>query len=175
MHVNDLKHAALLTLLGLTEGHITDLEDAWLASEGYTSWEDLAHSLGFSSPSAWLSSLGYTGHINDQWYEYWLSGGGGLGPPPEIDLKEGLVIYYDCNDLITTDAHSGINATQIGAGVISLGVGKINSALQFADGENSFLATETKMLPSPQLGSKTSSLEERTAQPARKLAIGSGV
>lgn len=75
MHVNDLKHAALLTLMGETSGHITDLEGAWLATLGAESFEDLRIQLGFTSVSAWLASFGHTGTINDQWYSFWLAGG----------------------------------------------------------------------------------------------------
>lgn len=74
MHVNDLKHAALLTRLGLTEGHISDLEGAWLETQGAESFEDLRIQLGFTSVSAWLLSLGHTGQLNDQWYSYWSAG-----------------------------------------------------------------------------------------------------
>ncbi len=74
MHVNDVKHATLLARLVLTEGHINDLEHAWLDLQGAESWEDHAINLGFTSVSAWLLSLGHTGAINDQWYKYWIAG-----------------------------------------------------------------------------------------------------
>lgn len=74
MHVNDLKHAALLARLVLTEGHIDDLEHKWLDLQGADSWEDHARILGFTSVSLWLTSLGHLGTINDQWYSYWLAG-----------------------------------------------------------------------------------------------------
>lgn len=73
MHVNDLKHAALLTLTGELSGHIDDLEHKYLDSLGAESWTDYAISLGFIDVSSWLTSLGHTGTINDQWYSYWSS------------------------------------------------------------------------------------------------------
>jgi len=93
MHVNDLKHAALLTLLGLTEGHVSDLEGAWLETQGAESFNDLAYKAGFAGPSEWLSSLGYTGHINDQWYQYWLAGGGGGTPPVDNPIEDRFGIF----------------------------------------------------------------------------------
>ena len=85
-HVSDAKHATLLTRLGKVSGHVSDLEKEWLAGQGAESFEDLALQLGFDSVSSWLTSLGHTGAIADQWYQYWTA------PPPPMDSM--LVTRY---------------------------------------------------------------------------------
>jgi len=92
-HRSDDKKAALLSLLGETEGHVNDLEKAWLltavtspASDDISDlWVELFVQEGItlgnrnSMASEWLTSLGYTGSYPAQWAAYWAAGGGGGG------------------------------------------------------------------------------------------------
>lgn len=85
-HVSDAKHTTLLARLGKVSGHVSDLEKEWLALQGADSFEDLAINLGFIDVSSWLTSLGHTGAVADQWYSYWTA--------PPVPLNSMLVTKY---------------------------------------------------------------------------------
>ena len=79
-HYNDSGVAYYRQELALDYGGLNDLELEWLRKQGATSpelndaWDEFLELAGpFDSKSAWLSSLGYEGQVNDQMLAYWLA------------------------------------------------------------------------------------------------------
>lgn len=87
---NDHKRDSLMTLLSVSEGHISDLERSWLLTEVVTPagnhtndlWKQLLVEKGVSGNNindmmnTWLGTLGYTGSLSGRSHGYWAAGGG---------------------------------------------------------------------------------------------------
>ena len=122
-HVQDAKHSALLGQVGVIEGHIDDLEVAWLEQQtGQTGqrndlWLVLFKQNGATSDQwndaayEFLKLVGATGeHIDDLWYDFWVNLGGTIGPNVNIVLASGGSCDYtapgtDCTAVGTYTAN----------------------------------------------------------------------
>ena len=75
--LNDVAVAFYQEALVSTSNDINQLELEWLKLQGATSedvndaWQEFLFIGGFESKTEWLSSLGHTGQLNDQLYEFY--------------------------------------------------------------------------------------------------------
>ena len=90
MHINDIKLNALLAALGQTDGQIDDLEWVFVKAinlnDGSTATEDQINDLWYEL----LTFRGFTGDINDMYYDYFVS----LGVPPG-HINDMWIIFWE--------------------------------------------------------------------------------
>jgi hypothetical protein len=111
--LNDLKYDALETQTGIS-GHMADMYHAWLLagtgeSDGQT--DDLEFLLleqqGYTTGTisdrwfAFLRAAGYTGTLNDMFYQFWLAGGIVVVPATVYQVDLVSTVNFDV-DLAST-------------------------------------------------------------------------
>jgi len=75
--INDVAVLYYQNALSSTSNDINQLEQEWLQLQGATSndlndaWDEFLFLGGFDDQSDWLGSLGFSGQLNDQVYEFY--------------------------------------------------------------------------------------------------------